>query len=226
MGAALNTDLIARSDTPVILGLGSTGLSIARYFQRHGVSFAVVDSRAEPPGLEELRAACPQAELILGELPAQRLLSAGRLVVSPGIALTEPAIADAMNAGVPVCGDIDLFCAEATAPVVGITGSNAKSTVTELLGRMARRAGIKAAVGGNLGTPALDLLSDEAQVYILELSSFQLERAGVLALEVATLLNVSDDHLDRHAGRHRPDRRLSAAGESEVCRRQGLLYLH
>jgi UDP-N-acetylmuramoylalanine--D-glutamate ligase len=198
MGAALDSDLIARNDTPVILGLGATGLSIARYFWRAGVRFAVIDSRPSPPGLDALQRECPGTEVILGEFPAQRLLEAGRLVVSPGIALTEPALAEAIALGVPICGDIDLFCAEARAPVVGITGSNAKSTVTELLGRMARRAGVGVAVGGNLGTPALDLLLEGVELYVLELSSFQLERAGLLALEVATVLNISDDHLDRH----------------------------
>jgi UDP-N-acetylmuramoylalanine--D-glutamate ligase len=222
MVAALKTDLIAKSDTPVVVGLGSTGLSIARYFQRCGVPFVVVDSRAEPPGLGELRADCPDAELILGDIPEQCLLAAGRLVVSPGVALTEPAVAKAIAAGVPVCGDIDLFCAAATAPVVGITGSNAKSTVTELLGAMARRAGLAARVGGNLGTPALALLDPDADCYILELSSFQLERAGVLGLEVATILNVSTDHLDRHGNMHnylQAKQRIFAGCHKLVCNR-------
>jgi UDP-N-acetylmuramoylalanine--D-glutamate ligase len=191
-------DLIANSDTPVVVGLGSTGLSCARYYQRCGIEFAVVDSRQQPPGIEALRAECSQAEVILGELPRERVLNAGRLVVSPGVPLDQPLIAEAIERGIPVCGDIDLFVAEARAPVVGITGSNAKSTVTELLGRMAQRAGIRVAVGGNLGTPALDLLDDDVELYVLELSSFQLERAGSLGLELATILNLSDDHLDRH----------------------------
>jgi UDP-N-acetylmuramoylalanine--D-glutamate ligase len=228
MVAALNTDLIVNSDTPVVVGLGSTGLSIARYFQRCGIACVVVDSRAEPPGLGELRADCPDAELILGDSPAPCLLAAGRLVVSPGVALTEPAVAQAIAAGVPVCGDIDLFSAAAAAPVVGITGSNAKSTVTELLGAMARRAGLAARVGGNLGTPALALLDPEADCYILELSSFQLERAGVLGLDVATILNVSNDHLDRHGSMHnylRAKQRIFAGCHKLVCNRDDVLSL-
>ncbi|MFB3078117.1 MAG: Mur ligase family protein, partial [Lysobacterales bacterium] len=224
----MNTDLISRSEPPIIVGLGSTGLSIARYFQRQGVAFVVVDSRGNPPGLGELRADCPDTEVILGEIPAQRLRAAGRLVVSPGIPLTEPAVVEAIAAGVPICGDIDLFCAEATAPVVGITGSNAKSTVTELLGGMARRAGMAAAVGGNLGTPALDLLDSKADCYILELSSFQLERAGVLELEVATVLNVSDDHLDRHGSMQnylQAKQRIFAGCHKLVCNRDDAMTL-
>ncbi|MEP6162332.1 MAG: UDP-N-acetylmuramoyl-L-alanine--D-glutamate ligase [Halieaceae bacterium] len=199
----MTQDLIASSDTPLIVGLGSTGLSCVRYFQRRGIPCAVVDSRAQPPGLAELRSEYPQMEVTLGEIPTQLLQAAGRLVVSPGISLEEPAVAEAIAAGVPVCGDIDLFCAEATAPVVGITGSNGKSTVTELLGRMVARSGRRVGVGGNLGPPALDLLDAECDLYVLELSSFQLERSSDLGLDVACVLNVSADHLDRHGSMQR-----------------------
>ena len=198
MGMTVNSDLIATNDTPLIVGLGDTGLSCARHFKRAGLPFAVVDSRETPPGLAALREECPEAELVLGELPPERLQGAGRLVVSPGVGLDQPAVAAAIAAGVPVLGDIDLFVAAAEAPVVGITGSNGKSTVTELLGRMARRSGLPVGVGGNLGPPALDLLQNPAQLYVLELSSFQLERAGRLDLAVACNLNMSADHLDRH----------------------------
>ena len=203
MGYPVTKDLIASTDTPMIVGLGSTGLSCARFLYRQGIPFSVFDSRQSPPGLDALRADCPGVEVVLGEFPADRLAHAGRLVVSPGIALDAPAIAAAIEQGVPVCGDIDLFCAEARAPVVGITGSNGKSTVTELLGRMAARAGLKVAVGGNLGPPALDLLDDAVQLYVLELSSFQLERAGDLSLELACVLNLSADHMDRHRSMQR-----------------------
>ncbi len=198
MGYAVTKDLIASSDTPLIVGLGSTGLSCARYFHSQGLPFSIVDSRSEPPGLAALRREMPGIEVALGDFDPARLAAAGRLVVSPGISLAEPAIAAAIERGVPVCGDIDLFCAEARAPVVGITGSNGKSTVTALLGRMAARVGRVVAVGGNLGPPALDLLDDSVELYLVELSSFQLERAGELSLELACVLNVSPDHMDRH----------------------------
>ena len=190
--------LIASSEAPLVVGLGSTGLSCVRYFHGQGIPCSVVDSRETPPGLDEARALDPDMPITLGPLDADRLKRASRLVVSPGISLDEPAIADAMAAGVPVCGDIDLFRAATDAPIAGITGSNGKSTVTALLGDMAVAAGRRVGVGGNLGTPALDLLDDERELYVLELSSFQLERAGQLKLAVATVLNMSADHLDRH----------------------------
>jgi UDP-N-acetylmuramoylalanine--D-glutamate ligase len=222
MGQAVSRELIASSNFPLIVGLGSTGLSCARYYQRKGIPFAVIDSRQQPPGLAALQAASPQAQLALGSIDLQQLLQADRLVISPGVALSEPAIAQALEQGVPHCGDIDLFVAEARAPVVGITGSNGKSTVTALLGRMAARAGMNVAVGGNLGTPALDLLADDVELYVLELSSFQLERAGRLELALACVLNMSADHLDRHGDMqeyHRAKHRVFAG-----CK--GLVYNH
>lgn len=194
----MSNTLIASSESPLVVGLGSTGLSCVRYFIARGIPCAVADSRREPPGLEALKALDPDIPVTLGPLDGERLSRAGRLVVSPGVALDEPAVAAAIEAGVPVCGDIDIFCEAASAPVVGITGSNGKSTVTALLGEMAAAAGRRVAVGGNIGTPALDLLDDDVQVYVLELSSFQLERAGKLGLAAATVLNISADHMDRH----------------------------
>jgi len=182
----------------VVVGLGATGLSCARYLQQHGVPFTIVDTRALPPGLAQLRREMPQVEIYTGDYPRELIAVAAELVVSPGVAMDAPIVRDALAAGVEVVGDIDLFMREATAPVVGITGSNAKSTVTELLGQMARDARLDVGVGGNLGTPALELLSPERELYVLELSSFQLERAHQLGLAVATVLNISADHLDRH----------------------------
>lgn len=188
----------ANRDYRIVAGLGSTGLSCARYLHARGIPFAVVDSRARPPGLEALRAEMPEVVFHGGESPAGILDGVSELVASPGIPMDAPIVGEALAAGVAVVGDIDLFMREADAPVVGITGSNAKSTVTELVGEMARTAGLAVGVGGNLGTPALDLLAPGIELYVLELSSFQLERAGDLGLAVATVLNVSADHLDRH----------------------------
>ena len=191
-------DLIASSTNRVVIGLGVTGLSCARHLHRLGLPFSVVDTRPAPPGLEALRREMPDVPVYAGLYPTDVIQEAGELVVSPGIALDDPLLAPAREAGVSILGDIDLFVREAGAPVVGITGSNAKSTVTELVGRMARDAGLDTGVGGNLGTPALELLAPERELYVLELSSFQLERAGQLGLAVAAVLNVSADHLDRH----------------------------
>ncbi|MCB2068733.1 MAG: NAD(P)-binding protein, partial [Ottowia sp.] len=182
----------------VVIGLGVTGLSCARYLHRLGVPFSVVDTRPDAPGLGILRREMPEVPVFAGDYPPELISGASELVVSPGLSLDAPVVQQARAAGVDIIGDIDLFVQAATAPVIGITGSNAKSTVTELVGEMARAARLDVGVGGNLGTPALDLLAPGRELYVLELSSFQLERAGDLNLAVATVLNLSPDHLDRH----------------------------
>lgn len=185
---------------PLVVGLGHTGLSLARFLAARGVPFAVADSRLQPPHLELLRAELgDHIPVHLGPFNEAVFCAASELLVSPGVSLDEPAIVAARARGCPVRGDIDVFRAEARAPIVAITGSNGKSTVTSLLAAMAEAVGIKVAVGGNLGTPALELLDPAVELYILELSSFQLERCGELAATVATILNISPDHLDRHA---------------------------
>ena len=191
-------DLIASSEHRLVVGLGPTGLSVARYLYAQGEAFTVVDTRNDPPGLAQLRSEMPEVPVFVGDIPDGVLSSASQVIVSPGLALDEPVVARAIESGADVKGDIDLFAAAATAPIVGITGSNAKSTVTALLGVMAEKAGVTAGVGGNLGTPALELLDDSCRLYIVELSSFQLERAGSLGLAVAAVLNITPDHLDRH----------------------------
>ncbi|MEN8179049.1 MAG: UDP-N-acetylmuramoyl-L-alanine--D-glutamate ligase [Pseudomonadota bacterium] len=182
----------------LIVGLGKTGLSCARYLSRQGVAFAVTDSREDPPGLDEIREEMPDLAIFVGGFKPEVFEAAGRLVVSPGVALQEPAIQAAQQRGAEILGDIELFARAANAPVVAITGSNGKSTVTTLLGEMANRAGLKVAVGGNLGSPALDLLADDVQLYVLELSSFQLETTESLKAAVAVVLNISADHMDRY----------------------------
>lgn len=183
----------------VIVGLGKTGVSCLRWLRGRGEAVRALDTREQPPGLDALRAEFPDVEIHTGSLRADWLLSAGVLVVSPGVAVAEPEIVAAAAAGVPVIGDIELFARHVHAPVIGITGSNGKSTVTALLGEMAQAAGLNVAVGGNFGTPALDLLADDVQLYVLELSSFQLETTYTLALTGATILNLSEDHMDRYA---------------------------
>jgi len=188
----------------VIAGLGKTGLSCARYLHSLGEKFAVADSRLNPPGLAEFRAEFPDTVVELGGFPETLFMEAAELIVSPGISLQTPAIKAAMDAGVRICGDIDLFSRVANKPIVAVTGSNGKSTVVTLVGEMARAAGIKVGVGGNLdgagAAPALDLLRNGgSDLYVLELSSFQLETTHNLAAEVAVILNLSEDHMDRYA---------------------------
>lgn len=192
--------LIASDQFRIVVGLGKSGMSIVRHLARRGLPFAVADTRANPPELATLRAHYPEVEVRCGELDVEFLCRASELLVSPGLAVSTPALQAAVARGVKLSGDIDLFAREAKAPIIAITGSNAKSTVTTLVGEMAQAAGRKVAVGGNLGTPALDLLSDDVELYVLELSSFQLETTEQLNAEVATCLNVSEDHMDRYAG--------------------------
>lgn len=184
----------------VIVGMGKTGYSCARYLADHGINFAMTDSRSSPPMLNEIKRDYPQIPLYTGGFDPGLLSSVKELLISPGVSLHEPAIIEAINNGVSVCGDIELFCRHATAPVVAITGSNGKSTVTTLVAEMARAAGLKTGVGGNLGTPALDLLHEDGiAVYVLELSSFQLETVSSLNAVASVVLNLSEDHMDRYA---------------------------
>ena len=189
----------------VIVGLGVTGLSCVRYLLRHGWRVCVTDSRVEPPGLAALRALAPELTVRLGALDTALLDDAVCVVASPGVPLSDPFFAEARRRGITIAGDIEIFAVAATAPVVGITGTNGKSTVTTLLGRMAEGAGVRVRVGGNLGEPALDLLlaaqaeATPTELYVLELSSYQLEATSSLELRAATVLNVTPDHLDRYA---------------------------
>lgn len=186
----------------LVLGLGETGLSCARCLDRFGEPFEVVDSRREPPGLAAFRERWPEVPVALGSLDPQRLKQARRIVVSPGISPKEPALAAAVQAGVECIGDIELFAHLVDAPVIAVTGSNGKSTVTTMVGALLAAAGWNVRTGGNLGPPALDLLEDAeppVDAYVLELSSFQLETTYSLRPAAATVLNVSPDHMDRYA---------------------------
>jgi UDP-N-acetylmuramoylalanine--D-glutamate ligase len=195
----------------VIVGLGKTGLSYARYLSRQNEKFTVVDSRENPPGLQELNQNFPEVEVELGAFNTNTFLNASELLVSPGVDLREPSLAEAIGQGVPVTGDINIFAKTIDSPIIAITGSNAKSTVVTLLGAMAEKAGVNVVVAGNIGKPVLDLLDEtKAALYVLELSSFQLETTSNLGAEVACVLNVSADHMDRydslqdyHAAKHR-----------------------
>lgn len=179
----------------VIIGLGLTGLSCVDFFMARGVTPRVMDTRINPAGLDKLP---ENIERHVGDLNAQWLLEADLIVASPGIALAHPALSDAADAGVEIVGDIELFCRENQVPVVAITGSNGKSTVTTLVGEMAKAAGWQVGVGGNIGVPALTLLKQENQLVVLELSSFQLETTSSLRASAATILNVTEDHTDRY----------------------------
>ncbi|MFI8372948.1 UDP-N-acetylmuramoyl-L-alanine--D-glutamate ligase [Pseudomonas helleri] len=218
--------LIASDHFRIVVGLGKSGMSVVRFLAQQGVSFAVADTRENPPELATLSRDYPQVEVRCGELDVDFLCRADELYVSPGLALATPALQAAAARGVKLSGDIDLFARNAKAPIVAISGSNAKSTVTTLVGEMAAAAGKRVAVGGNLGTPALDLLNDDIELYVMELSSFQLETTNQLGAEVATVLNVSEDHMDRYSGLpayHLAKHRIFRGAKQVVVNRQDAL---
>ena len=194
MSAATKTVMASRD---LVLGLGVTGLSIARYLQRNERDAVFADSRDEPPGIAELQDLWPDAKVVLGDTKLPPKID--RIIVSPGVSENNEILKKARKKKLEVISDIELFARDAKSPYVAITGSNGKSTVTTLVYHMCRAAGRSVLAGGNLGEPALDLLDeDKPDIYVLELSSFQLQRTQKLPAEVAVLLNVSPDHLDWH----------------------------
>ena len=184
----------------VIVGLGKTGLSCFRYLSNQGLNVAITDSREEPPELLELRAEFESASVYLGQINEQVLLASDQIILSPGVSLDNKSIKLSIENNIPVFGDIELFCQKAQAPIIAVSGSNGKSTVTTIVAEMTRLAGLKTYVGGNIGIPALDLLSDSTpDLYVLELSSFQLETTYSLNAHASVVLNVSPDHMDRYS---------------------------
>lgn len=200
--------LIQRGGLKVVAGLGISGVSAVNFLHEQGYRVAVTDSRAVPPGHDQIPA---EVQTRFGALDLELLLQAEEIILSPGLAPQLPEIQQAIAHGIPVIGDIQVLRRATTVSIVAITGSNAKSTVTTLFGQMAKDAGKRVAVGGNLGRPGLDLLKDEPELLVLELSSFQLETTSHLNAEVAVVLNMSEDHLDRHGdmlGYHQAKHRI------------------
>ncbi len=192
------TQLIASSKLKMVVGIGATGLSVARHLSQLGERFVMLDSRQQPPCLEQLKAEFPDVRVALGEFVVDSFEGADEVILSPGLSRQLPAVQAVLQSDVSVISDIELFARSANAPIIAITGSNGKSTVTTLVGDMCVAAGRNVGVGGNLGTPALELLDKNAQTYVLELSSFQLESVYGLNAEVAVVLNISPDHMDRY----------------------------
>jgi|TARA_B110000879_G_scaffold199347_1_gene272129 UDP-N-acetylmuramoylalanine--D-glutamate ligase len=213
--------LIVSDRYSLIIGLGKTGLACAQYLAHQGERFQVADSREYPPFLDQLISEQPETPIHLGDFAHDLCLSASQIILSPGVSMQEPALVAAAKAGVPIRSDVDIFAQAARlagVPIVAITGSNAKSTVTSLVGEMAKAAGLNVAVGGNLGEPSVSLLANDIDLYVLELSSFQLECTTGLGATVACVLNVSPDHMDRydnlmayHQAKHRVFQACKAA---------------
>ena len=187
--------LIQRGGLKVVAGLGISGVAAVNFLHEHGYRVAVTDSRKTPSGHDQIPS---DVQISFGQLDQELLLQAEEIVISPGLDPQLPEIQAAIAQGIAVVSEIQILRRFTDKSIMAITGSNAKSTVTTLIGLMAKDAGVKVAVGGNLGRPALDLTKDDPELYILELSSFQLETTSNLHAEVAVILNMSEDHLDRH----------------------------
>jgi len=203
----------------LIVGLGTTGLSAAKFLAERNEPACVIDSREAPPALGALREACPDTPITLNSLDVAGLDGVERLVLSPGLSTNLPLVAQARARGIAVVSDIELFARVADAPVAAVTGSNGKSTVVTLAHQLLEGMGLHSAAGGNLGPPALDLLAEHPDVFVLEISSFQMETTESLHPKAAALLNVSADHLDRHGSLERYaelKRKLIDAAETAV----------
>ena len=221
----------------LVLGLGDTGLSCARWLAARGALVTVADSRSAPPHAERLAELLPDVRLVSGAFDDALLQAADMLVVSPGVPLADPAVARAVAAGIEAVGDVELFAralatlnAQREHPmrVVAITGSNGKSTVTAMCGDMCRLAGLETCVAGNIGLPVLEALLEvelgqapTPQAWVLELSSFQLETTSSLDADAATVLNISEDHMDRY-----PDMDAYAAAKARIFSGHGVQVLN
>jgi len=219
----------------LVLGLGETGLSMAKWLAGHGAHLRVADSRAQPPGLAELRAASqPAIELHLGDWRDDSFEDVDLIAISPGVSRAMPQVRRALERGVPVVGDVELFAGalpeardQGRPQVVAITGTNGKTTVTALTGAMCRAAGLDAEVAGNISPAVLDALaareasSRVAEAWVLELSSFQLESTATLSADVAVMLNLTEDHLDHHG-----DMRAYGAAKARVFQGAGVQVLN
>lgn len=192
-------NLITSNKYTLVLGLGATGLSAVGFLLAKGVRVVVCDNRNNPPNLQLVQTQYPTLSIVTGAWDDDLFCNAHEIIISPGLSRKETVIQKALAAGVSVIGDVELFAREVKAPVIAITGSNGKSTVTTLVGDMARAAGIHTVVAGNIGLPVLDTLDDAVQLYVLELSSFQLESTQSLKPIAATILNISADHMDRYS---------------------------
>lgn len=184
----------------LIVGMGSTGLSCARFLEKKGARFALADSRQIPPAMAEVKKEFPEVLIMTGDFNINEFKQYQQIIVSPGISIRNELFRTLQKQGCLIIGDIELFAQLVDRPVIAITGSNGKSTVTTLVEQIANECGVKSIAGGNLGIPALELLESQSELYILELSSFQLETTHSLHTISATVLNVSEDHMDRYTG--------------------------
>ena len=220
------SDLIATSNRRAVIGAGVTGRSVARFLAARNMPFDWFDTRASETNLNlsegERIGVSPQ----FGEIAENRLCGYDEIILSPGLSKTEPYVVEAENVGAKIIGDIELFARHVEVPVAAITGSNGKSSVTTLLAEAAKASGLNAVAAGNLGEPVLDQLGRDYDLFVLELSSFQLETTSSLRPIAAVILNLSPDHLDRYPSMieyHAAKQRIHFGATGIVTNRDDLL---
>ncbi len=198
---SIGSDMVARYQRATVIGLGMSGYSAVRYLRACGLAVSVLDSRDAPPLAARLAEAFPEVDVRFGAFVDDCLDASTLIVASPGVSLQEPMLQSVRRQGAQIVGDVELFLQANTKPVIAITGSNGKSTVTTLVGEMVAAGGLRPLVAGNIGVPVLDSITDalEFDVAVLELSSFQLETTYHVGAAAAAILNVSEDHMDRYA---------------------------
>ncbi|WP_394172671.1 UDP-N-acetylmuramoyl-L-alanine--D-glutamate ligase [Thalassotalea litorea] len=211
-----------------VLGLGATGMSCARFLDRHQIPFTVIDSRACVAGVAQTNALKHCLGVHLGGWEQEVIANSEVIIASPGVDIQQAAIRDVVNANTHVIGDVELFVRVNDKPLVALTGSNGKSTVVSLIAHLAETCGVNSLLAGNIGQPVLDIIDDDANLIILELSSFQLETMSTMDAEVGGILNICDDHLDRHKtldNYQAIKQRIYGMSKSHVFNRQDSLTL-
>jgi len=187
-----------RNKNILILGAGLTGMSCARFLRSHDLNFSLNDSRPDIIDTEHFAKDFPDTQISLGAWDKALIADAEAIIASPGVDLNQPDIQEAISENCDLLGDIELYCRLKDTSILAVTGSNGKSTLVSLLAFLGQALGIDAQLGGNIGAPVLDSIEQEPEVLVLELSSFQLETLSSMKAVAASILNISDDHLDRH----------------------------
>lgn len=200
----------------LILGIGVTGISCAKYFLKKGLKPKIMDESKKPYLLDQLP---KNIEYKLGELKKKWIFESDLIIISPGISSFKPILIYARSLGIEIISDIELFSREAKCPIISITGTNGKSTVATMIKKVAENSGYQVSLGGNIGFPALEMLKKKSDLYILELSSFQLENIFSLKSKIAVVLNVTNDHLDRYPKGFEQYKKvkLSIYNNAEIC---------
>lgn len=200
----------------LILGIGLTGISCVKFFLRKGITPKIIDESKHPIYLNKIP---KNIEYYLGNLEHKWILESDLIIISPGISSFKPILITAKSLGIEIISDIELFVRESRFPIIAITGTNGKSTVATIVKKIAQTSGYNVSLGGNIGLPVLTMLYKKFNLYIIELSSFQLENIFTLKPKIAVILNISDDHINRYPKGFKQYKniKLSIYNKSDIC---------